>query len=145
MKNNPILRLGVKILFAPILLFGLYVQFHGDYGPGGGFQAGVIIAAGFILYGLVFSIKQMRFIVPRGLVNVLMACGVLLYVGVGLLSVSLNGTFLEYGAIDHFDPVHGQHLGILFVEFAVGVTVASAMVSLFYSFVCYKEKKADES
>ena len=145
MKNNPILRLGVKILFAPILIYGFYVQFHGDYGPGGGFQAGVIIAAGFILYGLVFSIKQMRSVVPRNLAHTLMALGVLLYIGVGFLSIPMKASFLEYGALDHFDPVHGQHLGILFIEFAVGVTVASAMISLFYAFVCYKEEKADES
>jgi len=41
-----------------ILLFALYVQFHGDFGPGGGFQAGVIFAAGFILYGLIFGIEN---------------------------------------------------------------------------------------
>ena len=57
MHNNPILRISTKILFAPIILFGLYVQFHGDFGPGGGFQAGVIVASAFILYSLVFGIE----------------------------------------------------------------------------------------
>ena len=33
MNENPILRVSTKILFAPIILFGLYVQFHGDFGP----------------------------------------------------------------------------------------------------------------
>ena len=42
-QENPILRVSAKILFTPIILFGLYVQFHGDFGPGGGFQAGVIV------------------------------------------------------------------------------------------------------
>ena len=50
MNNDPILRVCTKIIVGPIILFGLYVQFHGDYGPGGGFQAGVIVAAGFILH-----------------------------------------------------------------------------------------------
>ena len=57
MKDNVILRVAAKILFAPIIVFGLYVQFHGDYGPGGGFQAGVIIAAAFILHALVFGLE----------------------------------------------------------------------------------------
>ena len=48
-SSSPILNIVSRILFAPIIIFGLYVQFHGDYGPGGGFQAGVIIAAAFIL------------------------------------------------------------------------------------------------
>ena len=60
MKNNPVLRVCSKLLFAPIILYGLYVQFHGDYGPGGGFQAGVIIAAAFILYGMIFSLKNLK-------------------------------------------------------------------------------------
>ena len=47
--DNLILRVCTKVLFTPIILFGLYVQFHGDFGPGGGFQAGVIVAAAFIL------------------------------------------------------------------------------------------------
>ena len=58
MHNNPILRISTKILFAPIILFGLYVQFHGDFGPGGGVQAGVIVASAFILYSLVFGNKE---------------------------------------------------------------------------------------
>ena len=49
MDDRVILRVGAKILIPFILLFALYVQFHGDFGPGGGFQAGVIFAAGFVL------------------------------------------------------------------------------------------------
>ena len=64
MHNNPILRISTKILFAPIILFGLYVQFHGDFGPGGGFQAGVIVASAFILYSLVFGIEAGKKLFP---------------------------------------------------------------------------------
>ena len=48
MKHNLILRVIVKFLFPVIALFAFYVQFHGDYGPGGGFQAGVILSVAFI-------------------------------------------------------------------------------------------------
>ena len=54
MQHHLILKIVTKSLVGIILLFGLYVQFHGDYSPGGGFQAGVIFAAGFILYGVHF-------------------------------------------------------------------------------------------
>ena len=60
MKEHSILRVVSKLLIPYILLFALYVQFHGDYGPGGGFQAGVIFAAGIILYGLVFGLRAAR-------------------------------------------------------------------------------------
>ncbi|MAI49711.1 MAG: cation:proton antiporter, partial [Rhodospirillaceae bacterium] len=49
MKDYLVLRITTKLLFPFILLFALYVQFHGDFGPGGGFQAGVIFAASFVL------------------------------------------------------------------------------------------------
>ncbi len=64
MDHHLILRVVTRLLVAPILLFGLYVQFHGDYSPGGGFQAGVIFAVGFILFGLVFSLSGLRAAFP---------------------------------------------------------------------------------
>ena len=42
MRHQSIPRVVGKWFIPPILLFALYVQFHGDFGPGGGFQAGVI-------------------------------------------------------------------------------------------------------
>ena len=73
MHNNPILRISTKILFAPIILFGLYVQFHGDFGPGGGFQAGVIVASAFILYSLVFRIEAGKRLFPSSVNLILLA------------------------------------------------------------------------
>ena len=67
MEDNVILRIGAKILIPFILLFALYVQFHGDYGPGGGFQAGVIFAAGFILYALIFGLDTAKRVLPPAL------------------------------------------------------------------------------
>ena len=46
----------------------------------------------------------------------------------------LGGAFLDYGVLDHHDPEHGQHLGILLVELGVGITVAFVMVAIFYAF-----------
>nr|MCH9670359.1 cation:proton antiporter [Gammaproteobacteria bacterium] len=64
MHHHFVLRVSVRLLVPLIILFGLYVQFHGDFGPGGGFQAGVIIAAGFIFYGLVYGSDNLRKVVP---------------------------------------------------------------------------------
>ena len=58
MRHHLILRVVTKFLLGVIFLFALYVQFHGEYSPGGGFQAGVIMAIGFIVYGLIFSLKK---------------------------------------------------------------------------------------
>lgn len=141
MSSNPVFRVTTKVLFAPIILYGLYVQFHGDFGPGGGFQAGVIVAAAFILYGIVFGMEAVKTLAPPKYVNMLMAIGVLLYAGVGVFTILRGGNYLDYNFIDLYDPVHGQHLGILLVELGVGITVTSVMLGLFYAFVSYGADK----
>lgn len=133
MKQHVVPRVVSKMLIPYILLYALYVQFHGDYGPGGGFQAGVIFAAGVILYALIFDLREAQRAVPPGLVRFLVPLGLLLYIGVGIAAMLKGGVFLDYSMLEH-DPVHGQHLGILLVELGVGITVAAVMISIFYSF-----------
>ncbi|HYQ91724.1 MAG TPA: Na(+)/H(+) antiporter subunit B [Candidatus Competibacteraceae bacterium] len=134
MKRYPILRLAAKLLLPVIILFALYVQFHGDYGPGGGFQAGVIFAAGIILHGLVYGLDAVRRLCPPWLLRLGISLGVALYVGVGVVTLFLGRNFLDYNAFDPHDPVHGQHLGILLVELGVGITVAAVMITIFFAF-----------
>jgi multicomponent Na+:H+ antiporter subunit B len=133
-RETVVLRVIGKALVPFILLFALYVQFHGDYGPGGGFQAGVIFAAGLILHALVYGLDALREKVPPLVVEIGIATGALLYGGVGLVSMLQGGEFLDYGSLDGHDPVHGQHLGILLVELGVGITVTFVMVAIFYAF-----------
>ena len=133
-QEQRILRVVTKIFAPLILLFGLYVQFHGDYGPGGGFQAGVIFATALILYALVFGLDAARDVLPMSWVRALLPAGVLLYGGTGVYSLLAGYNFLDYTAIDPSNPAHGQHLGILLVELGVGLTVAGTMLVLFYAF-----------
>jgi len=133
MQSYPILRILTKLLLPYILLFALYVQFHGDFGPGGGFQAGVIFASGYILYTVVFGIENACRVAAPGLIRILAAFGVLIYGGVGVAALLLGGQFLDYSVLSE-DPIHGQHLGIFLIEAGVGITVAAVMIGLFYAF-----------
>ncbi|QDS87733.1 Na(+)/H(+) antiporter subunit B [Rosistilla oblonga] len=134
----PIIRVVTKLLIPYILLFGFYVQFHGDFGPGGGFQAGVILAAALILYGLVFGLQAVQRVVPAWAVEKMMALGVLIYAGTGITTILLGGKFLDYEVLDHHllpgILPHGQHLGIFVVELGVGITVTAVMTMIFYTF-----------
>ncbi len=129
-----VVKVVTKQLVPLILLFALYVQFHGDYGPGGGFQAGVIFAAGMVLYTMVFGIDAARQIIPRWVLLKTAPLGVLLYAGSGLYSILNGGLFLDYDLLDPHDPQHGQHLGLLLIELGVGITVTSTMLLIFYTF-----------
>ncbi len=133
MRRKPVLRITSKLLMPPIMLFALYVQFHGDFGPGGGFQAGVIFASAFILYALLFGVAHARRVAPAGVIRVTLSLGLLLYGGVGVAGLLLGGNYLDYSVLAD-DPLKGQHLGILLIEFGVGMTVASAMITVFYIF-----------
>ncbi len=144
MRHHLILRVITKLLVSSIILFALYVQFHGDFSPGGGFQAGVIMAVAFILYGLVFGLAKVQAVFPAWLVHKLMALGVLIYAGTGVLSLFLGYDFLDYGAFTPDHPSHGQHWGIFAVEFGVGVTVTGVMVAIYYAFAMRRPAISDE-
>lgn len=133
MDDRVILRVGTKLMIPFILIFALYVQFHGDYGPGGGFQAGVIFAAAVVLYALVFGLGNAVKALPPKVAYICGALGVLIYVGTGFVTLALGGSFLDYSVLAH-DPVHGQEYGIISVEIGVLVTVFGVMVGLFYAF-----------
>ena len=133
MTNDLILRVVARLLIPFILLFALYVQFHGDFGPGGGFQAGVIFAAGIIFHALIFDLSDARRVLPDRMVESMMAIGVLLYAGIGVGGMIMGGNFLDYFVLDA-DSVHGQHRGIFWVELGVALTVCGVMLKIFYMF-----------
>ena len=138
MNTFPILRVVSKLLLPYIMLFAFYVQFHGDFGPGGGFQAGVIFAAAVILYALVFGLKKAQEAFRPNYVEVFIALGVLIYAGTGVVTMLCGGNFLDYSVLDlhlfgDWFP-HGQHLGIFLVELGVGITVAAVMIAIFFAF-----------
>lgn len=137
-KKLIVLRVITKLFFPLILLFALYVLFHGDYGPGGGFQAGVIFATGFILYALAFGLGNAQRVIPHQLLLVMAAIGVLIYAAVGIESMLLGGKFLEYRVLAD-NPVTGQHLGIMFIELGIGITVTSVVLIIYYGFASRRQ------
>jgi multicomponent Na+:H+ antiporter subunit B len=133
MRPNLILHVIAKLLIPLIILFALYVQFHGDFGPGGGFQAGVIFSAALILYSLVFGLDAAEKIIPASWLHKLAALGVVIFAGVGVASLLSGGNYLDYTPLGS-NQIAGQHLGILLVELGVGITVAAVMLILFFTF-----------
>ena len=133
LRHHLIPKIVGRLLVPFIVLFGLYVQFHGDFGPGGGFQAGAIIATGIMLYALLDGETAALTAVPRRLLLGMVAGGAILYGAVGVASILMGGNFLDYSVLAA-DPVDGQHMGILLVELGVGITVSGALLSIFHAF-----------
>lgn len=138
-----LLRVIAKFLIPLIALFAFYVQFHGDYGPGGGFQAGVILAASVILYALIFGLGEAKKAFPPRLIRYGMTLGVILYGGTGVLNLILGDEFLNYSNLGK-DSIAGQHYGILAVELGVLITVTTVMIAIFYAFGSRQPETSDE-
>lgn len=143
MTPHVILRIVAKFLIPLIALFAFYVQFHGDFGPGGGFQAGVILAASVILYALIFGLDAAKKAIPPSWVRIGMTLGVLLYGGTGVVTWLLGAEFLNYSVLMS-DPAKGQHYGIIAVELGVLLAVASVMLAIFYAFGSRQPDLSDE-
>ncbi|QKK03564.1 MAG: Na(+)/H(+) antiporter subunit B [Pseudomonadota bacterium] len=144
MKTNGILRVVTRFLIPLIMLFALYIQFHGEYSPGGGFQAGVIFAAAWILFALVFGLDEALAVIPAGAQKVLASIGVMLYALIGLLGVVLGGRFLDFSPLIPGSPQGAQQAGIVLVELGVGMTVA-AVVMLVYTLFADRLRVVAES
>lgn len=134
MNNDLILRIGTKLILPFIVLFALYVQFHGDYGPGGGFQAGVIAAGAIILLVITCGLDYGQRVVSRATAQRMVPLGVLIYAGAGVVGLMFGKNYLDYSVFGH-DPVHAREWGIFIVELGVLVTVSGTMLSMFYAFI----------
>ncbi len=133
LRHYLIPRVVGRLLLPFILIFGLYVQFHGEYGPGGAFQAGAILAAAFILYALLEGEERAMQAIPLKALLWMSAGGALLYGAVGVAAMLLGGNFLEY-AVFFGNPVVSQPVGIIAIEAGVGLTVTGVLLSIFHAF-----------
>ena len=115
-----------------ILLYALYVLGHGEDGPGGGFQGGVIFAAAYVLLVLSEGWLAGRKAVPQGVSDALLPLGAMVYAGIGLGALLVGGAFLQYAAYapDHAHAAH--HFGLIGIEIGVTITVAGSMITLFF-------------
>jgi multicomponent Na+:H+ antiporter subunit B len=128
--NNPIISRITTLVLPFIMMFSFYVQINGENAPGGGFQAGVLMASAFILYSLVFGDKRMPSIFA---LQRLGALGIALYGGIGVLCMLLGQSFLSYNALG-FKQISGQIIGITVVEWGVGFTVFATITLIYRMF-----------
>ncbi len=135
--SAPFESLMLRVMLAPLLgvlqLFGVYVLLHGHYGPGGGFVAGILVAAAMILPRLVGWAPERLLLSPRGAALTAVA-GILLFAALGGLPLLAGRPLLDYAVL----PLGGttaarRSMGILGIEVGVALAVAGAMLALFYA------------
>lgn len=124
-----------RLMVPFILLFGLYVLLHGHASPGGGFQAGVIIAAGFILLALAFDMDELKRRVPQTFILIAGSFGSINYVVIGIACIVSGGYFLQYGVVPilSLSPADVSAVLISAVEIGIGITVLGMVTAMILS------------
>lgn len=130
-----IVQTACRLLIPLMQVFALYVIAHGHHSPGGGFQGGVILGASLILLAIAYDLQKAIDKISAKTTVIITATGVLVFSGIGAISMILGGNFLDYSALHVLlpatDEVMARSHGMLGVEIGVGLTVVAVMFSIY--------------
>jgi len=124
-----ILNKGARLVLPLIILFGVYVFLHGHLSPGGGFQGGVIIASGMLL----FYIAEPHKAASHKVISWIESTAGLSFIGLGLVGLMFGSKIFlanDY-ASDWGDVGMLVSAGLLpLIYIAIGFKVGSEMTGL---------------
>ncbi len=133
--EDTIIRVVSRALVPFMQIFALYVVGHGHHSPGGGFQGGVLLGATFVLLAISFDLKMVLGRMSEKKNLLLANTGVLLYSGIGVLSLLLGANFLDYSILHTLlpstGPVVARSHAILGVEIGVAITVMAIIILIY--------------
>jgi len=126
-----ILDTAIRLVTPFYLLYALYVLVHGHYSPGGGFQAGCILASSIILINMVQG-DRATWGLNKQTAVILAAIGTFIYAGIGILVLFWGGNFLDYGVfpLGEIEP-KVRALGTLGIETGVTFAVMGTFIVIF--------------
>lgn len=139
LADRPQLSQAVRAVMSPALLitiiFGFYIGLHGQLTPGGGFQAGVILATAGVLVYLAANTEAFKRITSHVAVEVVEAIGAASYALIGivpvLIGLPLLTNILPLGTTgDVFSA--GT---IALISACVGVEVTAAFLLVIYTYL----------
>lgn len=129
------LRLQALVMVALITALGIYIALHGQLTPGGGFQAGVVLAAGpavVMLAGRYLTFKQ---VAPDWALEAIESAGAAGYALIGVGGLVFAGVFfknfLPYGTVDQL--LSGGTMPLSSI--AVGLEVSGGLLLIFSEFL----------
>jgi multicomponent Na+:H+ antiporter subunit B len=137
-------KLG-QVLIPLIQLFAIYILFFGQFSPGGGFVAGVMLGASFIFAILVFGpnspagARAKKILHGDGL-------GLIVFAGVGGLCLIGGGEFLNYVHLEipGLEPSARRSLGIVLTQIGVAIDIAVTAISIVFSLASFEVEEHEE-
>jgi multicomponent Na+:H+ antiporter subunit B len=132
---SPTIRAVVLPIAALTVLFGFYIGVHGQLTPGGGFQAGVILASAALLLYLAENSKVFQRITSQSLVEVIEAAGAGAYSLIGFVSLCFGVAFLtNFMPLGKTGNVFSSGT-IALISVTVGVEVTAAFLVVIYTYL----------
>jgi multicomponent Na+:H+ antiporter subunit B len=132
--DSVMLRTLLDPLVAALQLLAVYALLHGHYSPGGGFVAGILLAASLILPRLTRGRPTGRFaLTPQG-AAIMAAIGIIFFAVIGVAPMLFGAQMLDYAVLPlGMETAARRSMGILLIEVGVTLAVAGAMLSIFYA------------
>lgn len=139
-----VLDSSFRIIVPFTLVYGVYILTHGEYSPGGGFQAGALLAVGIVLARLIQG-KDAGFNVSGPMAVVAAGVGTFIYAATGWMTMIGGGNFLDYSFLPvpmhHLPELHA--LGILLIEIGVTVCVMMTIVDIMDAIIARLEDEKE--
>lgn len=144
--ENVIIRTICRMLVPFLQLYALYVIMHGHYSPGGGFQGGVMLGAGYILLAMAFGKEEVRRMISMKALTFLAGIGLFIYSGIGAVSLFFHGNYLDYGKLPLPLDLSAKirAMGILGIEIGVGICVMAVMTAIFLGVADFETRREHE-
>ena len=125
--TSPLLRDGDRILVPPLLLFALYLLMAGHNRPGGGFVAGLVVAAALVLRAQARTVDTALRMLPLPPVK-LLALGLLIACAVAGAPLAFGGGVLDQPFVEQTWPLFGEVKLTAAFAFDIGVATLVAGV-----------------
>lgn len=124
----------ISVIEPLILIYAIYVLFHGEVSLGGGFQAGALIAMAYLLDVMVVKRDRDILNISKYDATAYAGLGPFIYALTGIIAMIGGGLFLEYEAMPFGVEAPELHsIGILLVEIGVTVGVACTIITILKS------------
>mgnify|MGYP001578560534 FL=1 len=137
-----IVKTITRLTVGLIMLFGIYIVFHGHLSPGGGFAGGVIVALSFVHLMLVFGKDFAMAKISRNLASNLESVGALMFLFVALLGF-LGGSFF-HNVIAKGKPFDLFSSGtIILSNISIGLKVGVGLFAIFLALVVLEMAKKE--
>jgi multicomponent Na+:H+ antiporter subunit B len=129
------LKLASLILIPLLIALGCYVVLHGQLTPGGGFQGGVVVAAGPVAILVAGRYLSMKVLAPKAFNELAHTGGAMAYVLIGLGGLIFTGVYLE-NPLPLGTPGHLLSAGMMPLNsIAVGLEVTGAFLLTWTEFL----------